>query len=602
VFRYIALAWDDALPIVGSSARQFGMELAARSDWQATVSRPGLQVYITGTKPGINTALPLAAGRGVVLGKLFRRRGTPTRTDLALTEDEEAKILQSAGRTLVNDYWGRYIAFLPSSNDSTVLLRDPSGTLPCFLLRHEGLTIVFSWLEDALDLLAHLRPPRVDWQALQAHIRLGELSGEDTALEGVSQILAGQCVDLRTGMAAMLWHPVEIARSPAEYSASHAAELLRATVRACTQTWAACYDTLLLRLSGGVDSSILASCLAAGNTDTDVICVNYHSPGSDSDERSYARLAATKAGRDLIERERNPQFDMESLLGVARMPAPVNHIGWMNARTDATLAAAHSAPAMFTGAGGDQLFFELGMWWPIADYLRCRGLDSGLMSAALDAARLGRVSLWRALALALVDRLHPSSFQREHANRSIMLGRALLEAPLRRERYIHPALLHPTGLPIGKHMQTLMLIHPLGYYDPFEQQAAAELVTPLLSQPLVELGLTLPTYQLTEGGRGRALARRAFASDLPAQITTRRSKGGMEEHSLAVLQNNLAFARGMLLEGELARQGFIDRAKVEEVLSGRPTSLLGHPSQIHSLIGVEAWLTRWHRPRRAPAA
>ena len=76
----------------------------------------------------------------------------------------------------------------------------------------------------------------------------------------------------------------------------------------------------------------------------------------------------------------------------------------------------------------------------------------------------------------------------------------------------------------------------------------------------------------------------------------------MEEHIGAVLLRNLDFARGMLIEGELARRSLLDRAKVEEVLSGRPTALAGALTQIHALIAVEAWLSRWPGPPHQPPA
>jgi asparagine synthase (glutamine-hydrolysing) len=595
VFRYIALAWDDAHATHASTALRLGLELKASRDWEPAHSRPGLQVYITGRREGANAAYPLPAAQGVVLGKLFRRSelGSPTPKDVSLVGPDGDDAVRDAGATLVHDFWGRYVAFLRTPSGQTRLLRDPSGTLPCFVTVHEGVSIVFSWLEDALDLLSHIALPRIEDAALAAYLLLGELGGQETALRGISQVLPGQCIDLETGKATQLWNAVDIARAPTTYGAEEAARRLRHLVRACTHAWASCYDTLLLRLSGGVDSSILASCLAATESPNDVLCVNYHSPGSDSDERFYARLAAARAGRDLIEREREPGFEIAQTLSIPRMPGPVHYVGSMNARSDARLARAHSAAAMFTGAGGDQLFFEFGAWWPIADYLRGRGIDGGFANAALDAARLGKVSVWRAIALAFADRIHPALLKRDQAPRSVLLSEGLLRRDLARERYIHPALRHPTGLPIGKHMQTRALMHPLGYYDPFEQDAAPEFVHPLLSQPLVELCLRLPTYQLTEGGNGRALARRAFAPDLPARIAGRRSKGGMEEHAVAVLGNNIDFARGLLLEGELVRRQLIDRNKVEEILSGRPTALICHPSQIHSLIAIEAWLSRW---------
>lgn len=601
MFRYIALAWDDSQPTSSAAARHLGLGWHARPDWNAALLRPGLHVFITGAKSGINDACPLQGGLGVVLGKLFRRHhldsldslDSPPARNVLLNSKDAASILESGGRTLVSDFWGRYVAFLQTDSGSTCVLRDPSGMLPCFRIRHDGVSIVFSWLEDALQMLAHFGPRTVNWDALTAQLLRGTLIGRETALEGVSQVLPGEVLDLHHQESALLWSAVDIARSPASHDAAKATQLLGQAVRSCTRAWASCYDTLLLRLSGGVDSSILLSCLAPGSTQADVICINYHSQGSDSDERHYARLTAARVGRDLLERERDPDFCIDRVLRIARMPDPVPYIGWMNAGTDARLASAYSAQALFTGAGGDPLFFEFPRWWPAADYLQVAGLNVGFFAAAMDAARLGKVSVWRAIALALRERVRPELAAREPMGHAGLLAPGILHDRIERQRFVHPALCHANDLPIGKYLQTVALMHPLGHYDPFEQALAPELVNPLFSQPLVELCLRLPTYVLTQGGRGRALARRAFASDLPPQIAGRRSKGGMEEHIKAVLGANLDLVRGMLLDGELASRGMLDRAKLEELLSGRPTALAGQISQIHGLVAVEAWLTRW---------
>ncbi|MBT9495436.1 MAG: hypothetical protein IV107_24450 [Paucibacter sp.] len=250
---------------------------------------------------------------------------------------------------------------------------------------------------------------------------------------------------------------------------------------------------------------------------------------------------------------------------------------------------------MFTGAGGGALFYEIPRWWPAADYLKNQGLDAGFAAAAIDAARLGNVSVWRAVSLALKERVRPDLAARSSRGPAALLAPGILQDQIEQNSFAHPALRGANQLPIGKYMQTVALMHPVGYYDPFEQAAAPELVHPLFSQPLVELSLRLPSYVLTQGDHGRALARRAFASDLPPQIVNRCSKGGMEEHIKAVLHANIDFVRGMLLEGELNRRGMLARAKVEELLSGRPTALPGLVSQIHGLVAVEAWLSRWTR-------
>ena len=600
MFRYIALDWDDSQPASSALASYLGSAWQALPDWDAALFQPGLHVLTTGSKPGVNEASPLQEGRGVVLGKLFRRSDldSPPGRYPPLEGQDTANIMEGVGRALVSDFWGRYVAFFKTKSGSTCVLRDPSGTLPCFRIRQDGVSIVFSWLEDALQMLGrleHVQPRTVNWDAMTAQLLRGSLIGRETALEGVSQVLPGEALDLRHENSSLPWSAVEIARTPALHNAVEATQMLGRTVRSCTRAWAACYDTLLLRLSGGVDSSILLSCLAPGRTPADVICVNYHSPGSDSDEREYARLTAVRVGRDLLERERDTDFRIDRVLRIARMPDPVPYIGWMNAGTDARLASAYGASAMFTGAGGDPLFYEFPRWWPLADYLRKAGLNMGFFAAAMDAARLGKVSVWRAIALAIRERVSADLAARAPMGYAGLLSPGILHDGVHGPRFVHPALLDANDLPIGKYLQTVALMHPMGYYDPFEQDMAAELVNPLFSQPLVELCLRLPTYVLADGGRGRALARRAFASDLPPQIARRRSKGGMEEHIQAILNTNLEFVRSMLLDGELASRGLLDRGMVEELLSGRPTALVGHISQIHGLVAAEAWLTRWRR-------
>ena len=610
MFRYIALAWDVAIPARAAAASRLGMELRSRTHWNPVFRGVGLQVYVRDARPGVNGQYALIGDRGVVLGKLFRRRDLdqPLTADIRLTDGDSDRILRSRGRTLVEDFWGRYIAFMQEPNGATRVLRDPSGTLPCFLTRHAGVSIVFSWLEDILQDLRRVPPPRVNWDGLAGHLLFGELAGHETALEDVTQILPGEVVEL--GMPAenrerreQLWSAAGFARMAREEELETSTSRLRNTVRGCARSWASCYERILLRLSGGVDSSILLSCLDQGSTPSHVTCLNLHSRGSDSDERRYARLAAARAGRELIERERDAAFRLETILKVARTPTPGNYVGRMSAHIDAQLADEHAATALFTGSGGDQLFFEIPRWWPAADYLRCRGLDRGFVSAAMDAARLGRVSVWATTASAFAERLRPTLPWLQGHQDLPLIGPTAADMTASAERFIHPELLQATDLPLAKATQTFYLLHPTPYYDPFHVGDALETVNPLLSQPLVELCLQLPTWVLTHGGYGRALARRAFAADLPREIATRRSKGGMEEHIKTILTRNIDFARSMLLDGEMVRRGLLDRVRVEEALSGRPTTLPIPSGQLHLYLGIEAWLNRWsERPRHAAAA
>ena len=140
------------------------------------------------------------------------------------------------------------------------------------------------------------------------------------------------------------------------------------------------------------------------------------------------------------------------------------------------------------------------------------------------------------------------------------------------------------------------------YYDPLGRWDDPERVEPLVSQPLIEVCLRIPTYVLINGGKDRAIARRAFASDLPREIVQRHAKGGMEEYAKQILMRNIGFVRDVLFEGELVKRRFLDRSKLEQALSDRPHKVGSAMAEIYTYLSIEAWLSVWKTRRQASAA
>ncbi len=596
MFRYFGFSWSPEHAAQAAFARRLDDSIRNASGWRPALSGSGLRVYTCGSQEGVNGVYPLPLDRGVALGRLFRRRDDPSESaDLELSPGEGARILHTDGQALVDGYWGRYMAVLRSDQRGTCLLRSPGGALPCFLRHVEGVAIFFSWLEDLLALTPDSTAPAVNWEAIAALTLLGHLGGARTALEGVSQVLPGQLVPLADGVLrpVTLWSAVDVARTPVEWEPEIAAAELRRMVVRCVGAWSSCYDQILLRLSGGFDSAVLLGSLCAKSAAARTTCLNYFSAGSDSDERGFARLAAQRGSVELIERERDATFRLDDILGVSAMPVPVSYIGCMDAgRMDAEVAAAHRAQAMFTGGGGDQVFFQRRCTWPAADYLSIHGFGRDFVGVCLDAARLANVSLWHSIRRALADQGR-RDVPGEGIGRLFTLSRRdALDGLQDVDRYIHPDLPAAAGLPMGKFHHVQDLIDPPGYYDPYLTTRAPELVHPLISQPLVELCLALPTWLLSHGGRSRALARRAFANDMPREIASRQSKGGMDEHLATILHRNLAWARELMLDGRLVQSGLLDRSKLEAALAGRASGLGTHTNEIHLHIAIEVWLQK----------
>lgn len=602
MFRYLAVMWAGNEEFDQEEANRLTCKIRETSiEWRVAVSNPGLIVLYAGARARSNAAYILQGGLGVVLGKLFER---PTNDAASaapeFAEGESLRIVDSGGQFLIENYWGRYVAFAHDQKTGcSWVLRDPTGGLPCYTAKHNRLTICFSRIEDCeqLGLFAF----RVNWDYVEAKLLFGRAYGSKTGVEGVSEILPGHRITADCERrAAVCWDPMIVASTDAIEDPDKAADLLASTTKACVHAWASCYDGILLRLSGGLDSSIVLGCLKHAPNQPRIVGLNYYSRGSDSDERYFARLAARRSGVRLIEQERNSSLRLERMLAVSRSVVPHFYFAYVeNGRYESALAHETDSSAIWTGGGGDQLFYQAEARLAAADYLQLHGLTKNLVRIALDSARLERDSIWRVLSEAIrrgVFGQHWSPLEAPGRNRTLIpadLVRKITKSEAAEYTYSSP----PAGATSGKLFQVDTLSIPPRFYDPTGRADDPEPLEPLVnSQPVQEVCLRIPTYIHIHGGVDRGIARRAFTKDLPPEIRGRRTKGGLEEHAKVVLARNVQFTRELLLGGVLAERKLIDVVKLEEFLSGRPSSLAANMAELYDVMSLEAWLRVWTHP------
>jgi asparagine synthase (glutamine-hydrolysing) len=603
VFRYFGFVWDADNSAAGETVGRLVERLqASGSNWQFALRRPGLTVLYTRSRSP-NRSYELEGDAGVVLGKLFARSGDfdSTAAPPMFGSQETANILATGGRHLLQRYWGRYVAFLHESESRrTRIVRDPTGGLPCFSMNVGGVEIYCSWMEDAVRLGLRFS---IHWDYIAAHLCCQRLELNFTGLNEVTQVLGGECVAHRGGGKArtFYWDPLRVAEeNPIEDPTQAVAALRRCTLDS-VHAWASGYESIVHTLSGGLDSTIVLACLKDAPAGPQITCVNYHSPGAAGDERAFARLAAQRAGYELLERERGVPVSFEPLLHMPRSAAPSIYRYYLeNSRREFELARERKATALFSGEGGDQLFYQARAAFGAGDYLYRRGVLRGLGSEffriALDGARVDRVSVWHVLRNAV---LHACLGRRwtlasEIGQFTKLMCAEAIDAIKHDARWVHPHFQMRQCTPSGKLWHAYSLAFPaLEYYDPIGILDGVERVAPLFSQPVLEVCLRIPVDVLTTGGWDRSIARRAFKHDLPHQIATRRGKGDPGEYVKSVLEHNFGFVREMLLEGQLVRQKFIDRTKLEAVLSDHPTRTASGDTEVYDYLNVEAWLQRF---------
>jgi asparagine synthase (glutamine-hydrolysing) len=360
-------------------------------------------------------------------------------------------------------------------------------------------------------------------------------------------------------------------------------------VTQCVQGWASTCGKLVLSVSGGLDSSIVAACLKGAGA-PDVHCVTMFGDDAEGDEREYARGLCEALGLPLTEcHYRVEDVDIGAPLG-AHQPRPFGRTQ-SYAYEQAHLAVARNigADAFMTGNGGDNVFGYSQSAAAIADRVMSEGVGPGLfgtlrdvcrqtgcsmIEAGLSALRTGRAApsyRWRPIE----DLLHPDILE---SLRALELTHSWLEAP-------------PGSLP-GKAAHIAALLRVLPNLHPGRSQHAPVL-NPLVSQPVMEACLAIPSWQWRAGGFDRAVARAAFRGDLPDLIARRRGKGGPSGFTVQLLAHYRPAIRERLLDGHLAAQRIIDAQAVERVLADERPIIGEERTRLLTFLSVEAWLGFW---------
>lgn len=533
-----------------------------------------------------------------MLGTLFRHRDTIDGTfELTLDGDQRAAILESDGRELIDAYWGRYVALLyDARTDEKLVVRDPTGGMPCLWVDSNGVHICGSLFEDLLQ----FAPGRfsINWATVAIRLSVALLHSEHCALNEVSELRAGECIRFgrNTYSRIFYWNPVEVVRrGRIEDPLLATAEILR-TTRMCVQAWGSRYRGIIHYLSGGLDSAIVLAALGSATGRRPVCALNYYSPGADGDERRFARAAADQFGCALVEQERGASVDLRGILDARRTVEPRSlYVRLEASQHEARLAADTGSDGVFSGDGGDTLFFRSPAALAAVDYVRNHGLVSRAVEVGFNAACLDEVSFWTILRSQWrygVQRAHRHSLAERRADWGAVSAE-VVDAVTRRGDFVHPWFRNGDELPPGKLSQAFLLSFAPDFDDPLADHAQPEHACPLLSQPLIELCLRIPTYVLAPGPQDRMLARNAFAADLPAQILRRSTKGGMAHHVKAVLGSNRDFLYGFLLDGVLVNQKLLDRKKLLEALSSAPTRDKYWAPEIFEYVGIESWARCW---------
>lgn len=576
---YLAACWTGAEPEAVGLLRD---RLRGDPDWRAAADEAGLLLAVRG--PVCPRVRHLPAGRGWVIGDIFRRSFGGALGD---SVDHLMIPLGAPSRAVAAELrdaaWGRYVALIDPGRPTSAVFRDPSGAADALLWRAGPLRLVASHLPDWLPDWAW---PDLDfdWAAIARWLQTESAGAVMSGLRGATSVTPGALATWAGGER-QVWRPADHAAPGATPPAEPGVDLPE-LLDNCMAALAGEAGGLLAEVSGGLDSAIVASSLARVGGGKVRQWLNYHAADGSGDELAYARQVATLCGFELTEAVKSDfVFDAPSVEAAAGGFRPGFHA--LDSARDRDLSAlirSLGVDRVVTGQGGDMVFFNMPTPVIAADQIRGHGLLRRPTAAYLaGVARWTRQSVWRVAAQALDPR-------------AAWPGTATVAS--------HGWMQGAGALPPGKRCHIAMIAQKLTVNIENLRGRWAEVVNPLMCQPIMEACLAIPVPDLTRGGRDRGLARALFSGRIPDAVRDRRGKGEFSTYYGRAVADGLGFLRPYLLEGRLAAAGLLDLARFDGLLSAEALIWRAETAPIMTALMVEAWLRTWAAcaARRGPAA
>ncbi len=530
---------------------------------------------------------PLRFANGFIVGALFDRRFP--RRGASLDAAECQQITQSRGQRLIDGYWGSYVAAFAHADGAAHVVRAPFGELPCYWLESDRIVALAS--DPDLLVAAGLMRTSLNWDAMARELAWGDLRGDETCLEGLTALRGGErlSIDAQGTRVDPLWSPWRFAAAGSEQSATSDAEIVRRTAQNCVAARASEYAHVLLLLSGGLDSSIVAACLSASRTPFSLVTLTTRDPLGD--ELDYGRCVAEAVRQPLHEALREVSEIDPDRSTAARLPRPAGRLFEQEtARIVRATGIPAGAQAVFGGGGGDNVFCSLRSAAPAADRLLTIGPGRAFLGTARAVSDLAPASLVRVIWAAIGRTLPGTRRSPAYCDPSFLSEEARAAV---RAAVPHPWLSPPRGALPGKAAHIKLLAYAESFQQGFDPQADLPMVTPLLSQPLVETCLAIPSWEWVAEGRNRAVARRAFAADLPARIISRRSKGTPDSFAAEIYERYRPKLRERVLGGLLAQHHLIDVTAARQAFDRSGSLAPENYRRLLRVADVESWARIW---------
>ena len=527
-------------------------------------------------------------------------RSLRTRCDTeVLTE-----LLDLRGEDALQDLRGMFAFAAWSPREGSLLLaRDRFGEKPLYYARTKDDFLVFASEMPAL-LASGLVAPVIEERAVADYLFYGYVPDPHTIYRGVSRLPAGHVLAVRRDrrpLSPRRWYALRQSETEG-VSLREAGRTVRSLLADAVDAQRVADVPLGAFLSGGIDSSAIASLMAAGSPPPITCTIGFDD--EQADERDAAALLANRLGTR--HHEDVARLDVTSLLpAVARTYGePFADAAALPAYLVCKLARRHVTVAL-SGDGADEVFAGYARYDGFAaERAAARVLPPPFRAAAQAAGRVYPKLDFAPRPLRLRSTLQALGQSPARAYASAVSAvlpdacRAVLCGPLRdADPAAHVEAAwgaadtdDPVALAQAADMATWLPGRMLVKMDRASMAHSLEVRAPYLDQHLVEAASALPRSARLAQGRRKVALREAMANDLPEDVLARPKRGFDAPVDRWFRAEGGALAKRLLSRAAWAQSGYFDvdavrlRAKAHVAGRGR------HGQMLWSLLMFDAFL------------
>lgn len=505
---------------------------------------------------------------------------------------------------------------------SLVVARDGFGVKPLY---YAALSRGFLFASELKCLLWEPSVPRdISYEAVRYYLAYLWAPAPLTMLKSVRKLEPGLCVRVRNGAicSTRRFYELPYDQPIASISVNEAVEELTATMRTAVRRQMVSDAPLGAFLSGGLDSSAVASFAGEETGKGRLQCFTIASVSSKTDgfadDLPYARSVARHLNLDLhvIETDSSVLNDLSNL--IYHLDEPQADPAGVLVSYISRLARTHGIKVLLSGAGADDILggyrrhraVRLERYWgsmPVQIRRILRNLTNAIPNHNPFLRRLRKVFENADLPahkrlVGYFQWLHPGELEMVYGE-AMRTGNDSEPLFARLEKSLQTL---PKGLDSLNRMLFLdakhfLADHNLNYTDKMSMAEGIETRVPFLDPELVALAARLPLDYKQHGGSGKWILKKAMEPRLPREVIYRPKTGFGGSLRSWFSDGVPAQLKDALSKDSIRRRGLFDAAGTERLVEANLRGRLDAAYTIFAMACVEIWI-RTFVDQKVPAA